>query len=60
MLERVFPSPTDFTYRGSKIALWLLGLILFLKLAIALGAIAEVLPLRAHRRLPATLDAREP
>ena len=39
MLERVFPSPTDFTYRGSKIALWLLGLILLLKLAIALGAI---------------------
>ena len=39
MLERLFPSPADFTYRGSRIALWLLGLILLLKLAIALGAI---------------------
>ena len=39
MLERVFPSPADFTYRGSKIALWLLGLILLVKLGIALGAI---------------------
>jgi len=39
MLERVFPSPADFVYRGSKIALWLLGLILLFKLAIALGAI---------------------
>ena len=39
MLESVFPSSTDFTYRGSRIALWLLGLVLFLKLAIALGAI---------------------
>ncbi len=39
MLERVFPSATDFTYRGSRIALWLLGLVLMLKLAIALGAI---------------------
>ena len=39
MLERVFPSAADFTYRGSRIALWLLGLVLFLKLGIALGAI---------------------
>jgi hypothetical protein len=39
MFERVFPSAADFTYRGSRIALWLLGLVLFLKLAIALGAI---------------------
>ena len=39
MLERVFPSAADFTYRGSRIALCLLGLVLFLKLAIALGAI---------------------
>ena len=39
MLKRVFPSPADFTYRGSKIALLLLGLILLVKLAIALGAI---------------------
>ena len=39
MVERVFPSAADFTYRGSRIALWLLGLVLILKLAIALGAI---------------------
>ena len=39
MLERVFPSASDFTYRGSRIALWLLGLVLVLKIAIALGAI---------------------
>jgi hypothetical protein len=39
MLERVFPSAADFTYRGSRVALWLLGLVLVLKLAIALGAI---------------------
>ena len=39
MLERVFPSAADFTYRGSRIALWLLGLVLVLKLAIAFGAI---------------------
>jgi hypothetical protein len=39
MFERVFPSAADFTYRGSRIALWLLGLVLFLKLAIALGSI---------------------
>jgi len=39
MLERIFPVPADFVYRGSRVALWLLGLVLFLKLAIALGAI---------------------
>jgi hypothetical protein len=39
MLERVFPSAADFTYRGSRIALWLFGLVLALKLAIALGSI---------------------
>ena len=39
MLEKVFPNAADFTYRGSRIALWLLGLVLFLKLAIALGSI---------------------
>jgi hypothetical protein len=39
MLERVFPSAADFTYRGSRIALWLFGLVVVLKLAIALGAI---------------------
>jgi hypothetical protein len=39
MLEKVFPSAADFTYRGSRIALWLLGVVLLLKLVIALGAI---------------------
>lgn len=39
MLKRLLPSAADFTYRGSRISLWLLGLVLFLKIAIALGAI---------------------
>jgi hypothetical protein len=39
MFQRLFPSAADFTYRGSRIALWLFGLVLVLKLAIALAAI---------------------
>ena len=39
MLKRLLPSPADFTYRGSRLALWLLGLILVLKLGVALGGI---------------------
>ena len=39
MLSRLLPSLANFTYTGSRISLWLLGLVLFLKLAIALGAI---------------------
>jgi hypothetical protein len=39
MLKRLLPSAADFTYRGGRIAPWLLGFILFLKLAIAFGAI---------------------
>ncbi len=39
MRERVFPTVSDFNYRGSRIALWILALVLFLRLAIALGAI---------------------
>jgi hypothetical protein len=39
MLDRVFPSAADFTYRGSRVALWFLGVVLVLKIAIALGAI---------------------
>jgi hypothetical protein len=39
MLDRLLPSVADFTYRGSRVSLWLLGGILFMKLAIALGAI---------------------
>lgn len=39
MLERLLPSAEDFSYRGSRIALWLLGLVLFMKVGIAFGAI---------------------
>lgn len=39
MLNRLLPSMANFTYAGSRISLWLLGLVLFMKLAIALGAI---------------------
>lgn len=39
MLSRLLPPLANFTYTGSRVALWLLGLVLFLKLAIALGAI---------------------
>ena len=39
MLNRLLPSAANFTYTGSRVSLWLLGMVLFLKLAIALGAI---------------------
>ena len=39
MLSRLLPPVVNFTYTGSRVSLWLLGLVLFLKLAIALGAI---------------------
>jgi hypothetical protein len=39
MLNRLLPSNANFTYAGSRVSLWLLGLILFMKLAIALGSI---------------------
>ena len=39
MLKRLLPSIDSFTYNGSRVALWLLGAVLFLKIAIALGAI---------------------
>lgn len=39
MLRRLLPPLANFTYTGSRVALWLLGLVLFLKLAIALSAI---------------------
>ncbi|HUL66274.1 MAG TPA: hypothetical protein VLW55_16865 [Burkholderiaceae bacterium] len=39
MLARLFPSPSNFAYTGSRVSLWLLGLVLLLKLAIALGGI---------------------
>ena len=39
MLDRLFPSPGAFTYRGSAAAVWLAALLVLLKVAIALGAI---------------------
>ena len=39
MLRRLLPSAEDFTYTGSRVSLWLLGLVLAMKLGIALGAI---------------------
>jgi hypothetical protein len=39
VLERLVPSTTDFVYRGSRLALWLLGAVLFLKGGIALVAV---------------------
>ncbi len=39
MLKRLLPSVADFAYTGSRVSLWLLGLVLFMKLGIALGAI---------------------
>jgi hypothetical protein len=39
MLERLLPSVAGFEYHGNRLALWLLGLVLALKLAIALGSI---------------------
>src|SRR5438034_4729545 len=39
MLKRLLPSVADFRYTGSRVSLWLLGLVLFMKLGISLGAI---------------------
>ena len=39
MLSRLLPPLANFTYTGSRVSLWLLGVVLILKLAIALGAI---------------------
>ena len=39
MLSRLLPPLANFTYTGSRVSLWLLGLVLLLKLAIAVGAI---------------------
>jgi len=39
MLERLLPSVSDFRYTGSRLSLWLLGLVLVMKIGIALGAI---------------------
>jgi len=39
MLSRLLPPLANFTYTGSRVSLWLLGIVLFVKIAIALGAI---------------------
>jgi hypothetical protein len=39
MISRLLPPLANFTYTGSRVSLWLLGLVLVLKIAIALGAI---------------------
>jgi hypothetical protein len=39
MLDRLFPSPSAFNYRGSRFAVWLAALMVLVKVAIALGAI---------------------
>lgn len=39
MLERLIPPGTDFVYRGSRLARWLLGIILFVKAGIALASV---------------------
>ena len=39
MLSRLLPPLANFTYTGSRVSLWLLGSVLFVKIAIALGAI---------------------
>ena len=39
MLTRLLPSTPSPRYTGSRVSLWLLGSVLFVKIAIALGAI---------------------
>jgi hypothetical protein len=39
MFNQLFPQRVDNTYRGYKLALWLFGLLLFMKLAIGLNSI---------------------
>ena len=39
MLDRLFPSPSAFSYHGSIGAVWLAALLVFMKVGIALGAI---------------------
>ena len=39
MLDQILPQPADNTYRGHKIALWLFGLVVLMKLAIGLNSI---------------------
>lgn len=39
MLNRIFPERIDNDYRGHKIALWLFGIVILIRIAIALGSI---------------------
>jgi hypothetical protein len=39
MLDRLLPSPSAMSYAGSRLALWLAGFLVVVKVAIALGAI---------------------
>jgi hypothetical protein len=39
MLERLFPRVIDNSYRGSKVALWLLGVVAAIKMAMGLNSI---------------------
>lgn len=41
MLERIFPKQADNTFAGQRAALWLLGLLIFLKLAMSLNSIVN-------------------
>lgn len=41
MIDQIFPRPIDNTYRGHRLALWLLAPILVLKTAIALASIFD-------------------
>src|SRR5215831_10348506 len=39
MLDRIFPAQFDNAYRGHRLALWLFGLLVVVRLGIALGSI---------------------
>ena len=39
MLERLFPARIDNTYRGYRVALWLFGLMLFMRTTISVRSI---------------------
>ena len=41
MLTRLFPQPADNTYRGYRLALWLFGLLLFMKVTIGTRSILD-------------------
>ena len=39
MFDQILPQQVDNTYRGYKLALWLFGLLVFMKAGISLGTI---------------------